>query len=232
MNDNIRDIIRKISICDADEKRKLFDHLRENISFHKLEQEFGIRAERILDAISRGSDLTKRGVRGVIAETVFATEIAPNTPGWSAYDPAGDEAYDVLMVQGLHQIRVQVKMQRRERGVPLMRSPLRGGQKDHFVVEVQRTRNGRSGEGVSTRPYSFSEFDVLAVCMEPSERQWHSFLYIPTYALQSRPFAPSLIAIMQLVPQFPALYSSNWTADLSVALNGVIDMRKKSSGIF
>lgn len=100
MINNLHDIINIISQYGMNDRRYIFNELRKSILFHQLEQEFGISAERILDAIGRGSDLTKRGVRGIIAETVFATEIARSIPSWITSDPLGDAPYDVLMQRG------------------------------------------------------------------------------------------------------------------------------------
>ncbi len=34
-------------------------------------------------------------------------------------------------------------------------------------------------DGVDTRPYRFGDFNILAVCMEPSYARWDRFHYIP-----------------------------------------------------
>lgn len=230
MTKAFEDLVAALAECSETEKQRLFEILRQELardraSRHELEREFDIGAERILDAIKRGSDLTKRGVRGVIAETVFATEVAPNTPGWEVSEPTGDEPYDVVMMRGTGRVRIQVKMQRKEKGEPLVRSASPRGPKDHYVVEVQRTRSGKGTDGEATRPYKFGEFDLLAVCMQPSSQKWQSFLYIPANALTPRPNAPDLIGIMQLVPAFPASESAVWTSDLPTALERTLKLQ-------
>lgn len=219
---NLDALLAAISSCTDEEKLDLFNELRKQISFHNLEREFGIKAERILDAITRGSDLTKRGIRGVIAETVFATEIAPTIRDWIVSNPIGDVAYDVLFERAEKLVRVQVKMQRKGKGAPLLRRATPKGPKDHFVVEVQRTRSGKTGDGVSTRPYRFGEFDLLAVCMEPSTKDWQSFLYIAATDLAARPGEADRIDTMQPIPPYPALNSPIWTTSLPDALERVV----------
>ncbi|MFX9626945.1 group I intron-associated PD-(D/E)XK endonuclease, partial [Acinetobacter baumannii] len=84
---------------------------------------------------------------------------------WRPVDFAGDQPFDVLMSDGHRHVRVQVKMQRRVKGTAWKR-------RGQYVVEVQRTRTGKNGEGNATRPYRKDEFDVLAVCMQPSTKNW------------------------------------------------------------
>lgn len=217
----IEELLRIVSRLSQADKLRLFKKLRSEIKFHDLEIEFNINAERILDAIRRGSDLTKRGVRGVIAETVFATEIAAQADGWIASDPIGDVAFDVLMSRKTDNVRIQVKMQRKERGIPSRRAVERGGAKDWYAVEVQRTRGGSDSAGKKTRPYRFEEFDLLAVCMEPSTGTWQSFVYVPAKKLLSKISEPDEIQTMQPVPPFPAKDCAPWTSNLSEALEWV-----------
>lgn len=174
--------IRKLS---KEQKQIIFCEIRESIIVHKLENEFNISAETILEAISRASDITKRGVRGVIAETVFTQEVVSTLEGWQNCTPDGDYPYDVRLTDGQRYARIQVKLQRKERGQPKMRRP-KGrtfGPADYYAVEVQRTRTGENGTGLQTRPYKFSEFDVIAVNMEPSTGDWRKFMYAHVSAL-------------------------------------------------
>jgi len=46
-----------------------------------------------------------------------------------------------------------------------------------YVVETQKTRGGVNASGAQTRPYRFGEFDILAVSMHPSTRDWSMFHY-------------------------------------------------------
>jgi hypothetical protein len=83
------------------------------------------------------------------------------------------------------------------------------------VVEVQRTRTGKDKQGNLTRPYSFGSFDILAVCMEPSEGRWDAFLYIPERWLMPRTADPGLIAIHQpILTAEPDI----WTDDFELAV--------------
>lgn len=57
------------------EQRELLAWLRDRYPIHELEQNFGAPAEVILEAISRASDLSRRGVLGLIAEASFKVHV-------------------------------------------------------------------------------------------------------------------------------------------------------------
>lgn len=217
MSDDLSALIARVKRLDRTAKQQIFDAIKNDIAVHRLEEHFGISVQIICEAIIRASDLTQRGIRGVIAETVFSIDIAPKIPGWRDATPPGDLPYDVLLADNGRKVRVQVKLQRRQAGTPLMRSRIRGGPKDGYVVEVQRTRTGNR-DGELTRPYRFSEFDLLAVCMQPSTGDWHSFLYVPTRSLQPKRVSPDMIETLQFVPPFPAANDRDWTSAIESAL--------------
>ena len=155
--DSFENIVRAVRSCTPEQKQRIFNEIRDSILIHNLERTFGVRAEVILEAISRANDLTQRGVRGVIAETVFVLDVLPNATGWQSDPPVGDLSYDACLHKNDRRVRIQVKTQRRKAGAPMR-------QRGSYVVEVQRTRTGQK-DGVSARPYRFGEFDLLAVCM-------------------------------------------------------------------
>ena len=233
MPDDLTALIEKVRLLVRAEKQQIFDAIKDDIAIHALEEHFGVSVQVICEAILRASDLTQRGIRGVIAETVFSMDIVPNIAGWHGETLSGDLAYDALLTQSGRQVRVQVKLQRRERGEPLMRARTRRGPKEFYAVEVQRTQTG-SKDGEGTRPYRFSEFDLLAVCMQPSTGDWHKFLYVPAKALQPkiRIGAPVLIGgeetieTIQCVPPYPAADDPDWNQDIVIALQN-IDLPKE-----
>ena len=103
------------------EQQMLFTQLRGRIPIHPLEQQWNITAEFILEAIARSQDITKRGVRGIIAELCFDTYIigAMKHKGWIQHQLFGDLPYDALISHPhVGEIKIQTKNQRLERGVP------------------------------------------------------------------------------------------------------------------
>ena len=195
-----------------EQKQILFGDIRDGILIHSLERHFHVRAEVILEAISRAGDLTQRGVRGLIAETAFVMDILPSMTDWESDPPKGDVSYDACLKQGNRSVRIQVKMQRKIKGEPMLRKGL-------HVVEVQRTRTGKTKDGNDTRPYRFGEFDLLAVCMQASTGSWQSFMYVPAKFLTAKPEAPNEIETLQSIPAFGD--NGVWSSDLATAMSRI-----------
>jgi hypothetical protein len=241
MSESVEAISKLINECSEEDRRALRLYLQRLLP-HPLESAWGIDADTILSAISRSSDLTKRGVRGIIAEAVFVNEIMPTAAGagWQPVDFSGDHPYDALLRKGELAARIQVKLQRLELGVPKLYYPKHYEGGSLFVVEVQKTRTGektakRTLPGtestitttesitVSTRPYSFGEFDILAVNMHPSSGSWRNFRYTVASWLLPRPANTGLIEIFQPVAAIP---NDVWTDDLHTCLNWYEDAKE------
>lgn len=234
MGERLEGISRLIDECSGEDRRALKLYLQRLLP-HPLEREWGIDADTILSAIDRASDLTKRGVRGIIAEAVFVNEIMPTVAasGWRAVDFSGDHSFDALLKKGDISARVQVKLQRLEVGSPKLYYPTHYEKGTLYVVEVQKTRTGKrtareklpgtvteitatESVTVSTRPYSFGDFDVLAVNMQPSSGSWREFRYTVASWLLPRAADAALIEIFQPVAAIP---NEVWTNNLETCLN-------------
>jgi hypothetical protein len=178
---DISEVIGLLAGLNEAEQRQAFAFLRQRIPIHRMEQTLMAPAELILEAIARASDLTVRGVEGIIAEASFTSEVVPTLKGWQSVPYHGDVPFDALLTDGVGDpIRVQVKMQRREKRVPLMASEVMKKRKwpnSYYVVETQKTRAGKDENGESTRPYKFGSFDILAVSLGASQGRWSAFLY-------------------------------------------------------
>lgn len=93
---------------------------------------------------------------------------------------------------------------------------------NNYLVEVQRTRTGKrkvKTEGGSvdveealTRPYKFGAFDILAVSLWPSTKDWTKFRYTVGNWLVPHATDKSLMATFQPVAMSP---NSHWTDDFS-----------------
>jgi hypothetical protein len=206
--------------CTAEEQAALVDYLKTRVPQHPLEKEWGVGAEVILSAIGRSSDLTKRGVRGIIAEAIFERHVLARLDGWEAIAFTGDLPYDFLLRSkgsGSREARIQVKLQRMKTQRPMLASEAnRHYPADQFVVEVQKTRGGVDLQtGEDTRPYRFGEFDILAVNMHPSTRDWNAFLFTLSKWLLPRHADAALVEIFQPVPDGPNEF---WTANLEECL--------------
>lgn len=215
LTDEICDLINRTS---EEERRLVLNYLRHRIPLHPLERQWDTTAETILTAIARSSDLTLRGIRGILAEATFEATVLPDLEpaGWKPVAIVGDQAYDFLLERAASRVRIQVKLQRREAGVPKhyaarSRASLNCPSGTIHVVEVQKTRSGEK-DGKKTRPYRFGDFDVLAVNLHPSTGDWTRFVYTVGNWLLPRPKQEELIEIFQPVPERPDEY---WTHNLS-----------------
>jgi excisionase family DNA binding protein len=200
----------------AEMKLEVLHRLRQIYPIHPLEEKVGASAEIILEAIHRAGPLTLRGIRGVMAESAFRVNVVEKLGGWLSIPVPGDPPYDFLLDDGNGPTKVQVKLQRSKQGRPMMANEgYRALSPEMFVVETQRTRKGTNKDGEDTRPYRFGEFDILAVCVQPSTGSWDDFVYAPARWLISRPNFPTLLLKYQPVAARP---NDDWSADLPTCL--------------
>lgn len=190
------EILRLLEQCSHEERREIFQYLRREFPIHPLEADLNTQAEVILEAMARSSDLTMRGIRGIIAEAAFLVDVLQKLKGWKVLEIEGDAPYDFLIEDAAGAVRIQVKMQRRSKAIPLVRA-------GKLVVETQRTRTGKDAAGGATRPYRFGEFDILAVSLHSSTNDWSNFIYTVGSWLRPRSNDPRLLEVFQPIPDHP-----------------------------
>jgi hypothetical protein len=216
MTDEIDHILAALNRCTKEQRKRVFDFLRLEFPIHEIEKKLNAQAEVICEAIHRASDLTLRGVRGVIAEASFDVSVVKKLKGWTAETLVGDHSYDFLLRDGQGPVRVQIKMQRQKAHKPMWaKEAYRYLPSDMYVVETQRTRGGKDAVGADTRPYKFGEFDILGVSMHPSTNAWDQFLYTVCAWLLPDPANSGLLLKFQPVARGP---SSTWTDNFETAV--------------
>ena len=223
---SLEQIKHMLQQCNEEQRREIFEYLRAEFPIHPIEAKLNTQAEIILEAIDRASDLTLRGVRGVITEAAFEINIVRQLTGWSDVTPDGDLPYDFVLEDGAGQVRVQLKMQRQKDKRPMMANQgYTYLPSNEFVVETQRTRGGTDVKtGESTRPYRFGEFDILAVSLHPSTNDWSTFMYTVADWLVPRPENNNLLLKFQPVAQQPNEY---WTNDFETCVRWLRSGKKK-----
>jgi len=222
---SVDEIKKVIDECTKQEQKIIFEYLRLKFSIHPIEQQLNTTAEVILEAIARASDLTLRGIRGIIAEASFKQTVVNQLTGREDITPPGDNPYDFLLKDAIGEIRVQVKMQRLKNGHPMSaKEGYRFLSADKYVVETQRTRGGKDKTNADTRPYKFDEFDILAVSMHPSCGNWECFLYTVSDWLLPRENNPNLLLKFQPVSKKP---NSDWTDNFLFAIKWLRSVQKK-----
>jgi hypothetical protein len=229
MTESFDNLKRLLEECSDVERAALLDYLQARLPQHALEKEWGVGGEVILSAIARSSDLTKRGVRGIIAEAIFERNVLASLKGWEVLSFLDNQPYDFLVRSrepDRREVRIQVKLQRMLKQQPMLAIQAnRYYPNDMYVVEVQKTRGGidvKTNE--DTRPYRFGEFDILAVNMHPSTRNWNTFLFTLSNWLIPRSENKVLIEIFQPVPRAP---NAAWTDNLEACLRWLDGGEKK-----
>ena len=215
---SIRELLAQ---CTPEEREALFRELRAVHQIHAFEAVIGAPAEMILDAMHRAPELTRRMLRGVIADAAFSQYLDNNlvAHGWTDVTAVGNFAYDYKLDDSAGTVTVQVKLQRSERGSPVVRNGARYGFGPQvFMTETQKSRSGTDGtDGVDnqTRPYRYGEFDILAVSMQPSTARWDRYMFtVGRWLIQGR--QPNEIATLQPVSMTPNEF---WTDDFSTAVD-------------
>lgn len=205
-----------LATCSIEEQLILFRELRARHLIHEFEEIIGAPAEMILEAVHRAPELTRRMLRGVIADAAFRQHVVRplDAIGWRDVTPPGNFAYDYMLDDGAGPITVQVKLQRSEKGAPVVRRGARFGFDEMVhIVETQKTRTGTDGDDNRTRPYRYGEFDVLAVSMQPSTAKWDRYMYsLGRWLVQGR--NANELATLQPVAMGPTRF---WTDDFVIA---------------
>lgn len=212
MSDASSSILDALARCSPEEQREALAWLRARHPIHALEATFGTTADVILEAISRASDFSRRGVLGLIAEASFKVKVIDQLAGWQNHPPSTDEPFDFRIRSGAQVVRIQVKRQRLKAGNPMRYR----GASDLYVAETQRSRKGVDAKtGEDTRPYRFGEFDILAVSMQPVTGDWGSFRFVPQAWLIPRPQNPNYLQVLQPVSLEP---NDDWSDNLVTAI--------------
>jgi hypothetical protein len=221
----IEQIKQLLENCSEEQRQEIFSYLRNEFPIHPIEAKLNIQAEVILEAIDRASDLTLRGVRGVIAEAAFEINVINKLVGWYKKSLTGNFPYDYLLEDSRGEVSVQVKMQRLKNHIPMMSNQgYRFLSSNMFVVETQRTRGGKDKIGQDTRPYRFGEFDILAVSMQPSTNSWNTFMYTVSDWLLSRPTNENLMLKFQPVSKQA---NEDWTDSFDIVVKWFRSGEKK-----
>jgi len=214
----LSEIKRLIDMCSKEECQDVLQYVRQRVDIHPLEKQFNCKAEIILESIARAADITKRGIRGIITEVAFKQEVIEHISQWRDITTVGEHPYDFLLTNGSKEVSIQVKMQRKEKGV------VKTSKTGKWVVEVQKTRNGVKN-GVDTRPYRYGDFDILAVSLQPATGDWDQFLYTVGSWLLPREKDPNLINVMQPVSKTT---NDDWTNNLETAIDWFFSGRQRN----
>lgn len=162
-----------------------------------LDQQLHLSPLVLIKALSFANPFAIRTIRSVISEYYLYEYLLQQK--YNFLPVHQNDPFDFAVQKNNNQIiKIQLKLQRQQRGTPIDK------------VEVQRARNGFDKNGNKTRPYQFCDFDVLAVCLEPSTKNWTDFVFIKSENLKADKNNPNNINKMQKID----LNNKNWFFDL------------------
>jgi hypothetical protein len=165
---------------------------------HKLETEYGLTANELLDAIDRRFR-AKVTLEGAVAEVHLGKHIDKAKKGgaihrYEVHDLDGYPDYTLWVSEGpAPAYRVECKTVRdaneayREEGEIVA-----------YKVETQKTRASKGDP--SSRFYGIDQFEILAVCLGKKTHDWSQFLYVQTKHLSRHPKYRKKLAVMHRVP--------------------------------
>jgi hypothetical protein len=164
---------------------------------HPLEQEFGLSAAELLDAINRRFR-AKVTLEGAVAEVHLGKHIRTlQEQGiiarFEEHDLDGYPDYTIWLPDRPQQYRIECKNVR-----DAHEAYRRKGQIVAFKVETQKTRASKGD--LSRRHYGCGQFEILAVCLGKKTHNWRQFMYIQTKDLAPHINYPDKLAVMHPVP--------------------------------
>jgi len=187
---------------------------------HPLEEEFGLTAQELLDAINRrfrakvtlegavaevhlGKHIKELSSRGLIAR--FEEHDRDSYPDYTIWLPGRpDKGY-----------RIECKNVRDKD-----EAYKKGGEILFYKVETQKTRTSRADR--NSRFYGYDQFEVLAVCLGKKTHNWRQFMYIQTKDLLKHSKYRGKMAVMHPVPLPTGPVSPPWYNTLEALIEVII----------
>jgi hypothetical protein len=188
-------------------------------------------AQTVLAAV-RASHPTRRGVQGAIAAAFFENSAVPavSAAGW-ALAPGGHrpDSFRFAIGKEGRVVRVLIAALQVEAGKPVrqiaeQREPFYVAQlpkrssRVRLVTNAGKTRAAGEAHAPGAQGWSTSEFDVLAVSLQPLTRQWSDFTYKLAGALKPSASNAALVENLQPVSLDA---SRGWTNDLLTCLGWI-----------
>lgn len=179
---------------------------------HKLEEEFGLSAERILDVINK-HNRCKIAVRGAIAEEHLELHLKKLQhkgliAGFTALDIDGKP--DFIVPFSGRSFTIECKNVRKDSG------------KTTIDIDFKRTRNptGRrnASRGPEARFYSPEEFDILAASLWNRTGKWE-FAFVATKDLPAHRLHPGRLSDAVVVPLKDGEVYPPWSRNLNAILD-------------
>ena len=183
---------------------------------HPLEEEFGLTAEELLDAINRRFR-AKVTLEGAVAEVHLGKHIKELyargiIARFEEHDLDAYPDYTVWLPGKLGKgYRIECKNVR-----DTHEAYKTGGKVVAYKVETQKTRASKGDR--SSRYYAFNRFEILAICLGKKTHNWRQFMYIQTKDLSRHSKYRGKIAVMHAVPLPSETITPPWYNSLEAIL--------------
>jgi hypothetical protein len=182
---------------------------------HPLEDEYGLSADELLDAINRRFR-AKVTLEGAVAEVHLRKYIQDAVASgqlerFEEHDQDGYPDFSIWLPGVGEPLRVECKNVRNSEQA--YRSK---GQVVAYKVETQKTRTSNNDK--SSRFYGFDEFEVLAVCLGKKTHAWKQFVFVHVSHLSVHEKYLGKMAVMHAVPLPETIDIAPWARSLGELL--------------
>ena len=179
---------------------------------HKLEDEYGLTADELLDAMDKRFR-AKVTLEGAVAEVhmekqIRALQVAGVIARYEEHDLDGHPDFTIWLPDRAEPLLAECKNVRN--ATEAYRSK---GVITAYKVETQKTRT--SNADPSSRSYGVNQFHFIGVCLGKKTKSWAQFMYVRVEHLAAHTRHPGKLAAMQRVPLPDSPDIAPWTNTLS-----------------
>lgn len=179
---------------------------------HKLEVEYGLTANELLDALDKRFR-AKVTLEGAVAEVqmekqVRALQVAGVIARYEEHDLDGYPDFTIWLPNREEPILAECKNVRNKTEAYRSKGVITG-----YKVETQKTRT--SNADPTSRSYGVDQFHFIGVCLGKKTKNWTQFMYVRVEHLAVHITHPGKLAPMQMVPLPDSPNIEPWTNSLS-----------------
>lgn len=178
---------------------------------HKLEDEYGLTANELLDALDKRFR-AKVTLEGAVAEVqmekqIRALQVAGVIARYEEHDLDGYADFSIWLPDRADPILAECKNVRNRTEAYTEKGVITG-----YKVETQKTRT--SNADASSRSYGVNQFHFIGVCLGKKTKNWAQFLYVRVEHLKIHTKHHGKLAAMQRVPLPDSPSITPWTNNL------------------
>ena len=179
---------------------------------HKLEDEYGLTADELLDALDKRFR-AKVTLEGAVAEVhmekqIRALQVTGIIARYEEHDKDRYPDFTIWLPDRAEPILAECKNVRDTTEAYRSKGVIVG-----YKVETQKTRTSK--EDASSRFYGVNQFQLIGVCLGKKTKNWAQFMYVRVEHLAIHKTHAGKLAAMQRVPLPDSHDIAPWTNTLS-----------------